>query len=91
MKEADIMPDHYYARLTPGGPLVPAPPGAVDKRVCRRVTDYPHGVPPARAAIAPCAECRALVAFNPHGPHLDKPPVCMQCCGIQPLPIEEPQ
>lgn len=61
------------------------PPSEV---VCRRVADYPKGKPPAAARITTCADCGRRIAFNPAGPHQDKPKVCMQCAGIQPLPIE---
>jgi hypothetical protein len=60
------------------------PPDVV---VCRRVADFPAGQAPRGAGVAPCVECQTLIVYNPNGPHLDRPRVCMQCRGIQPLPI----
>jgi hypothetical protein len=75
----------YYERDERG--LRPAAPGVPDVVICRRVVDYPDGQPPIDAALDTCTECSALVAYNPSGPHLERPRVCMQCAGIQPLPI----
>lgn len=63
---------------------------APDEVICRRVADYPHGVAPAAAATTRCTRCQRRIAFNPAGPHQDKPKVCLQCAGIEPLPIERP-
>lgn len=61
-------------------------PGEPDAVICRRVTDYPDGRPPSIALLQPCVECGAVVARNPAGPHADRPPLCMQCYGLAPLP-----
>jgi hypothetical protein len=61
-----------------------------DMVICRRVADYPAGVPPVAAQLTACTRCGAPIAFNPAGPHQDMPKVCMQCAGIEPLPIERP-
>lgn len=76
--------------LTGGGRLVEVPRdlGVPDVVVCRRVTDYPPAPLPPTAQIAPCTHCGARIAFNPAGPHQDRPKVCMQCAGVEPLPIE---
>jgi hypothetical protein len=79
---ANILPGEYF-QLTRSG-AVPAEPGEPDYVVCRRLEDFRHGLP-AGADTAPCTECGALVAFNPQGPWLDKPRVCMQCRQITPL------
>lgn len=55
--------------------------------ICRRVADYPGGVPPADAQLRPCATCGCLIAFNPAGPYQDRPKVCAQCVGITPDPL----
>lgn len=73
----------YYQRV--GGRLEPATAGRPSVVICRRVADYAAG-PPTGAAIATCA-CGAAIAYNPEGPHLDVPRVCMQCAGIDPLPF----
>lgn len=88
MEGIKTTPGRYYGRLTEDGPLVPAAPGTPDAVICRRVADYPGGVLPAGARMALCCQCGAGIAFNPRGPHQDRPRACMQCCGIQPLPFE---
>jgi hypothetical protein len=60
------------------------PPDAV---ICRRVADFPAATPPASAAIAPCPKCGELIAYNPAGRHGDRPRECMQCHGVEPLPL----
>jgi len=88
-KPTDVHGGQYYGRTWAGQlvPLgdVPVPPDSI---ICRRVADFPLGVPPAGAHIDPCTKCGAWVASNPHGPFRDRPRVCMQCEQIQPLPIE---
>lgn len=83
-------PGQYYG-VTRAGRMVPV--GDVDLApdvvICRRVVDYPHGRPPAAAITGPCADCGKRIAWNPTGPHQDRPHVCMQCRQIEPLPIEE--
>lgn len=62
---------------------VDAPPDIV---ICRRVADYPAGTRDGQ--VGRCSQCAAPIRYNPDGPHQDRPRVCMQCAGIQPLPIE---
>lgn len=59
-----------------------------DVVICRRVVDYAPAPVPPTAAITECTRCGAAVAFNPAGPHPTRPKICMQCGGIEPLPIE---
>jgi len=84
------MPGTYYG-VTHAGRMVPlssSPDRPPDKVICRRVADYAPFRPPAAASTGPCADCGAPIAWNPAGPHQDRPKICMQCAGIQPLPIE---
>lgn len=83
-----IKPGTYYGRVTHDGPLVPAPAGTPDAVLCRRVVDFPEGRPPTGARIGICTMCGHDVAWNPRGPHPDQPRLCLQCGGIEPLPIE---
>jgi hypothetical protein len=90
-RQPDVFGGRFYGRLTDGGPLVPAPPQRPDTWICRRVADFPAGIAPVGAAIGYCARCSAPIAYNPGrilSVPLDTPQVCMQCAGIQPLPIE---
>lgn len=80
-------PGTYYWLNFFDGDMKEAAPGVPHRVVCRRVADFPDGRPPAGAAFVPCVECAAPVAYNPHGPHRDRPRVCMQCVGVEPLPI----
>lgn len=80
----------YYG-VTHSGQMVPlsgAPERAPDNVICRRVADYPRQGPPPAATTGPCAKCGARIAWNPAGPHQNRPHICMQCAGIEPLPIE---
>lgn len=78
----------------PDGSLVPvdADPTRADEWICRRVVDFPGQRLPATAAVSLCGRCLQPIAFNPDRatrvPPLT-PKVCMQCAGIEPLPIEE--
>jgi len=73
---------------------VPRDTGIPDVVVCRRLRDYPTdprlraAALPETAAVTGCSRCGFAIAFNPLGPHQDRPKVCMQCAQIQPLPIE---
>lgn len=82
-----VVAGKYYGEPRDGGPLQEAPPGRPDFVICRRLADFPHGTAPAGAAVDHCARCAAPIAFNPRGPHGDRPRVCMQCFRIQPDPI----
>lgn len=83
-------PGRYYG-VTHAGRMVPV--GDVDRPpdvvICRRVADYPQARPPDGAIVTPCARCVTPIAWNPHGPHSSVSHICMQCGGIEPLPIEE--
>ena len=80
-----VLPGRFYGTRTPGGPLEDAPPGIPDHIICRRVEDFPQGTP-VGASIAACSQCQALIAFNP-ARTFRAPRICMQCAGIQPLPL----
>lgn len=87
-KRTFVQGGNYYGE-TVSGQLVPmgdveVPPDAV---VCRRVVDFPRGIPPPAALVVACDRCGASVATNPNGPHRDRPRVCMQCAHIEPLPL----
>lgn len=66
-------------RMEPDGPSVP------DVVISRRVSDFPGGVAPAGAIVIPCQRCGARIAWDGHFP--DRPHVCLQCGGIEPLPL----
>lgn len=81
----------FYARVTPDGPLLPAPASAPDVWICRRVADFPNRALPVGAAEACCDRCGAAIAYNPGrvaAVPAATPKHCMQCCGIEPLPID---
>jgi len=90
MKRAETKSGQMYAR-TPAGELEEVPnylePDVV---LCRRVADFPNQQAPAGATLGTCRTCEAVIAFNP-AKFPDKPHVCMQCAGIEPLPMEQPQ
>lgn len=67
------------------GPLaaVDRPP---DVCVSRRVVDFPHGRPPIGAVLTSCRDCGAAIASDGKFPGV--PRICLQCAGIEPLPIE---
>lgn len=56
---------------------------------CRRTGDFKPGQIPADAKRDICASCGAAIIYNPAGPKFanNPPRVCMQCAGIEPLPI----
>lgn len=77
-----------YIAETPDGPQrVEAHGQAPAFVMCRRVSDYPLGLPPIGARVLTCSQCDAPIAANPAGPHQDRPHVCMQCGGFEPLPF----
>jgi len=80
----------YYG-VTASGAMHEAAPGEPDVVICRRVIDYPTAQEPVGAGLRACADCGELIAFNPAGPWPNKPHVCMQCRGIEPLPFERTQ
>lgn len=59
-----------------------------DVVICRRIQDFP-GAPPVGACVTPCSRCFVPIAYDPTGPHQDRPHVCMQCSGIEPLPFPQ--
>ena len=75
----------YYGRHADGA-LEEVPPCDPDFIVCRRVADYPNLTPPPGAAFGDCVRCGIKIAFNP-AKYPDKPHICMQCHGIEPLPF----
>lgn len=70
------------------GRLHDAAPGIPDVVICRRVVDYAPAPVPPTAAVTECTDCGAAIAFNPAHPHATRPKICMQCGGIEPMPIE---
>jgi hypothetical protein len=76
----------YFGRIW-SGDLEEIGPTEPDSIICRRIADYPNATPPAAAARSTCATCHAPIAYNPAGPWPNKPRICMQCGGIEPLPI----
>jgi len=84
----DVQGGRMYGRLTPNGPLLPAPDAVTpDVWICRRVADFPAGRVPVGGAIASCTQCGAAIVFNP-ARLVSAPKICMQCGDIVPLPIE---
>lgn len=92
MKHTLINKPGLYGRRAVDDKLVKLPDDYAkpDEVICRRVSDYPKGRPPAGARITTCADCGRRLAFNPASPHQDVPKICLQCAGIEPLPIERP-
>lgn len=86
MTRIPIKSGHYYRQRTPGAQPEEVTAGPPDAVICRRVVDYPNARPPSAARLASCAGCGAIVAFDPAGPHLDRPRVCFQCAKMTPLP-----
>jgi len=89
-KPTPVDAGNYYGRTYDGrlvllGDVARKP----DHVICRRVDDFPDGRPPNGAKLQPCAQCQEFIAFNPKGLHLDRPRICLQCAGVQPLPIED--
>jgi len=84
-------PGHYYGRLADGRLMEVSAEdvnhAAPDAVICRRVVDFPGRRVPDGALVAVCRDCQLLVAFNPVGPFLDRPRLCLQCAGIKPLPL----
>jgi hypothetical protein len=79
----------FYGRMDSGHmePLGPDAPGDPDAWICRRVADYPGQRVPEGGAVAACEECDAPIVFNPKR-EVQAPKVCMQCCAIEPLPMD---
>ena len=90
IKKADVHGGNYYARDPVNGRLVPHAPGVPDVWICRRVADYPPAPVPVGAGFATCSRCGAAIAYNPARTRTvpaTTPKVCMQCAGVEPLPI----
>jgi hypothetical protein len=79
---------HYYERDWTGRLRDTAQCGIPDVVICRRVVDYAPAPVPPTAAVTESARCGAVIAYNPANPHTARPKICMQCGGIEPLPIE---
>jgi hypothetical protein len=78
----------YYGRRLDGAlELIGDVPRRPDSVYCRRTADFAPAPIPAGAAFTHCASCGAEIAFNPAGPHQDAPKICLQCGGVEPLPI----
>jgi len=82
-----VNPGRYYTEV--GGRLDETPAGPPDVVVCRRLADFPRQQLPNGGRVGACRRCLAPIVFNWEGPHQNRPRICMQCAGIQPLPIEE--
>lgn len=88
-KTAQTQAGRFYGRTWDGRfeELPGQPPGRdVDVWICRRVADYAPAPVPAGAAFDACTRCAAPIAYNP-ARRVAAPRVCMQCAGIEPLPI----
>jgi len=87
-KPTRVTAGNYYGRTYDGRMVHIGDNDQVpDAVICRRVVDFPEGRPPNGAKLQPCAECQAFIAYNPKGLHLDQRRICMQCAGVQPLPM----
>jgi hypothetical protein len=85
----EIVAGQFYGRTARGGlerlgPTAPRPP---DVWICRRLADFPGGRVPAGGQVAACDRCAAPLVYNP-ARQVTAPKRCMQCSGIEPLPIE---
>ena len=84
-------PGKYYARLPDGSlrEIGAVAPAVVDSVICRRLDDFPDRRMPDGGALTSCVRCGASIVFNPAKLiAVMRPKICMQCGGIQPLPIE---
>lgn len=90
MKLGKLTPGRFYG-IDPDGARfeVAVPAAGPDVWVCRRVADYAPGTIPADASVANCEHCAAPLVFNP-ARTFTAPKHCMQCEGIEPLPMEMP-
>jgi hypothetical protein len=90
-RSRDVHAGGYYRRDR-DGTLVPTTPGRPDVWICRRMADYPGHRAPEGAGLAACDDCGETIAFNPARIGFDvtvgTPRVCLQCAGIEPLPME---
>src|SRR5262245_59315514 len=76
-----------YINLETGARVAPGEPGVV---VCRRLEDLPTGFALAARGgirIARCGACGTAIAYSLKSPHADTPHICLQCAGIEPLPM----
>jgi len=89
MANADRVDGGRFYERAPDGRLRPAAPGPPDVWICRRVADFPRGLVPAGGTVDACTHCQAPIVFNAARP-VAAARVCMQCAGIEPLPIEAP-
>lgn len=81
-------PGQFFLRSIFGGPLETMPDLGVqpDEVVSRRVVDFPDGRPPENAVLMTCGRCGAAIASERKFPGV--PRICLQCSGIEPLPID---
>lgn len=83
----ETKPGRFYGRTWDGRlEEVPGQDHQADVWICRRLCDFPGGRLPPGGEIAQCERCEAVIVYNP-ARQLAVPRVCMQCAGIQPLPI----
>jgi len=83
-----VHPGRKYQRLEDGRIVEGHGPEAPDVRVCRRLEDYADGVP-AGGALGWCGGCGRPIVWTPADQvPADLPRLCLQCVGIEPLPIE---
>lgn len=87
MTSKDVTPGKFYD--AEGNEV--APTESPDVWICRRVEDYPPGWVEKRYEVigtALCALCDMPIVYNP-ARKFDAVKTCMQCSGIEPLPIVE--
>jgi hypothetical protein len=86
-----VDPGRFYARTGRGlTEATPGPDDQTDAWICRRLADFPPGRVPVGAATSACERCGAVVVYDPRTVAIippSTPQVCMQCAGIQPLPL----
>ena len=90
---SETKPGRLYRRRWDGAleETTAATDGEVEVWICRRVADFMRV--PTGAAVAHCGRCGEEIAYNPRRLRTvpgDTPKVCIQCAGIEPLPIEGP-
>lgn len=86
-----VEPGRFYVRHPVTGQFEEVRAGTpAEAWICRRLSDYAPGTLPAGAWRGTCTVCGAVVGYNPRSVELvppGTPKVCMQCAGIEPLPL----
>jgi hypothetical protein len=72
--------DDGRAKELPGNPTP-------DVAVCRRLRDFALDKLPEGMAVDGCVRCGAAILFHPTTSPASALKVCMQCAGIEPLPL----